>query len=253
MEFVTRTEWGAPLDTPAADMPTARGSKIHWIGGPYDTPAHDACHNEVLAIRAEHLADPHQGWVDIAYNLVVCQHGVVYEARGKRKESGANGDQPLNLAHYAICAIQGTNEELSGDLKNGLRDAIEYLQGNGAGGEILAHRDGYNTDCPGDELYEWVHAGAPRPGGQPAPQPEPHPAPAWEDYDGHLIENFTRGFRVTMWQTYMAWRGWPIDVDGMYGPQSEQICRLFQAEKMLTVDGKIGPITWRATHDAPIS
>lgn len=251
MQFVTRQEWGAPVNTPAADMPTAKGVKIHWIGGPYATPSHDACHGEVLAIRAEHLNDPVQHWVDIAYNLVVCQHGVVFEGRGIRKESGANGDQELNKAHYAICAIQGTDEHASDDLKNGLRDAIEYMQANGAGPEILGHRDGYNTDCPGDELYAWVHAGAPRPGA-PAGTGSPAPAaPAWADYDGHLIVNYTESARVAMWQAYMKWRGWTITVDGKYGDQSERVCRQFQAEKGLVVDGKIGPITWRMTHDAP--
>src|SRR5947209_16527833 len=79
MQFVTRTEWGAPANTPAADLETADGVKIHWIGGTYATPAHDACHGEVMAIREEHLNDPVQHWVDIAYNLVVCQHGYVFE------------------------------------------------------------------------------------------------------------------------------------------------------------------------------
>jgi len=258
MQFVTRTEWGAPADTPAADMATALGVKIHWIGGQYTTPSHDLCHGEVWAIREEHLADPVQHWVDIAYNLLVCQHGVVFEGRGKGKESGANGDQALNHADYAICAIQGTNETASDALKSGLRDAIEYMQANGAGGEILGHRDGYNTDCPGDELYAWVQAGAPRPGGAPAPTPAPAPAtrpgaPAWADYDGHMLVNMTTNVRAMMWQAYMAWRGWSIAVDGAYGNKSEAVCKQFQAEKGLVVDGKVGPITWRTTHDAPIT
>ena len=51
----------------------------------------------------------------------------------------------------------------------------------------------------------------------------------------------------------MHWRGWSILVDGKYGPESEFTCKQFQAQKGLVADGKVGPITWRTTHDAPIT
>jgi len=83
------------------------------------------------------------------------------------------------------------------------------------------------------------------------PIPPVADAPAWADYDGHLITNWTETARVTMWQAYMAWRGWHLTVDGKYGPKSEDVCKQFQAEKGLTVDGEVGPVTWRTTRDAP--
>lgn len=61
------------------------------------------------------------------------------------------------------------------------------------------------------------------------------------------------GGDVKTWQTQMAKRGWKIAVDGSYGPSSEQVCRSFQAEKHLTVDGKVGPITWKASWEAPVT
>jgi putative peptidoglycan binding protein len=257
MDLVARTEWGAPATSPAADMPTALGVKIHWIGGHYNTPAHgDLCAAQVRAIRAEHLADSVNHWVDIAYNFVICQHGYVYEGRGLRKESGANGNQPLNLAHYAICAIQGTNEHASDDLKRGLRDAISYLRNNGAGPEILGHRDGYNTDCPGDELYAWVHAGAPRPGGDEPSIPNPTPAPSSAAWPGTVFRVKTPMMHsddIRTWQARMAERGWRITVDGWYGPASRAVCLAFQAEKGLTQDGEVGKNTWTAAWKAPIT
>ncbi len=54
------------------------------------------------------------------------------------------------------------------------------------------------------------------------------------NYDVHVKE----------WQQRMHDRGWNIDVDGLYGSQSERICRQFQQEKGLAVDGIIGPQTW---------
>lgn len=59
---------------------------------------------------------------------------------------------------------------------------------------------------------------------------------------------------VHTWQAQMARRGWKaVTQDGRYGPQSEQACRAFQAEKGLPVDGLVGPATWAATWTAPVS
>jgi peptidoglycan hydrolase-like protein with peptidoglycan-binding domain len=43
------------------------------------------------------------------------------------------------------------------------------------------------------------------------------------------------------------------DVDGAYRPGSEEVCRRFQAEKGLKVDGKVGPNTWTATWTAAVA
>lgn len=58
---------------------------------------------------------------------------------------------------------------------------------------------------------------------------------------------------VRTWQQKMRDRGWSIGVDGCYGPESESVCRSFQAEKGLVVDGDVGPQTWAATWDAPVT
>jgi hypothetical protein len=263
--WVSRGEWGAVAGKgPLPILTSAKGVKVHWIGGPYGGGDHSVCASEVRAIQQEHLTNKTQGWLDIAYNLVVCAHRYVFEARGIGKESGANGNQPLNMAHYAVCAIQGTNQPAGDDLKNGLRDAIEYLQANGAGNEILGHRDGYNTDCPGDELYNWVHAGAPRqnsptPAPTPAPQPAPTPQPPvvlGPPFPGEYLRvqsPMLHDNNVRAWQQRMADRGWPITADGWYGPASAHVCQEFQADKGLTQDGIVGPKTWAAAWNAPLT
>lgn len=55
------------------------------------------------------------------------------------------------------------------------------------------------------------------------------------------------------WQQRMKDRGWHIMVDGRYGPNTAGITRSFQAEKGLRVDALIGPYTWRAAWEAPIT
>lgn len=50
---------------------------------------------------------------------------------------------------------------------------------------------------------------------------------------------------VRVWQQRMRERGKALAVDGIYGSQSEAVCRSFQQEKRLPVDGLVGPQTWR--------
>jgi len=76
-------------------------------------------------------------------------------------------------------------------------------------------------------------------------------APAYPGYllsytPGQALENRPA---VAQWQAQMQQRGWSIEVDGLFGPQSDRIARQFQQEKGLAADGIVGPQTWRATFD----
>lgn len=111
---------------------------------------------------------------------------------------------------------------------------------------------------PGSEFpWDVVLAGEPVDGGVPAPVAPPVPdggagAPPWP---GRYLAYppIMQGTDVSTWQTQMAARGWPLDVDGQYGPQSEDVCRSFQLEKGLTRDGIVGPETWAAAWSAPVT
>ena len=172
MLLVRRSEWGAPATSAAAYIAGTKGVKVHYLGTPYTSRSHDKCDDYVRAIRSSHLANPTENYSDIAYNMLVCEHGYVYEGRGAHKRTGANGNTTLNSQHYAVCGLLGSSglTQPTDAMLNGIRDAIEYLREHGnAGPEIKGHRDGYATTCPGQPLYNWVQAGAPRPGGT-APQ-----------------------------------------------------------------------------------
>lgn len=58
---------------------------------------------------------------------------------------------------------------------------------------------------------------------------------------------------VRRFQARLKQRGWRIDVDGRFGPQTDRVVRAFQAEKGLVVDGKVGRLTWAAIWNAPIT
>lgn len=61
------------------------------------------------------------------------------------------------------------------------------------------------------------------------------------------------GEDVRRWQSQMAKRGWRLAVDGVYGERSEEVCRSFQQERGLAVDGSVGAETWRAAWTAPVT
>lgn len=172
MDLVRRAAYGLPATSPAAYIASTEGVKVHYLGSEYSSRRHDLCDDYVRAIRASHLANTAEGYVDIAYNACVCEHGTVYEGRGPNHRSGANGTAALNTGTYSVCALVGssglttpTDAQL-----HGLRDAIEWLRAEGEAGDYIGgHRDGYATSCPGGPLYDWVKRGAPRPGATPPP------------------------------------------------------------------------------------
>jgi len=182
MKWISRSDLGWPASA-APEQLTAKGVKIHYEGTHVSCETHADCVALVKQIRKAHLANTKENYSDIAYNLLVCQHGYVFEGRGKRKRTGASGNQDLNKAHYAVMGLLGN----SGDVKptdamvSGLKDAIAYLRGYGAGKEIKGHRDGYATACPGEPLYALVKGGKLEPDASP---PVPKPKPVYAPFPG---------------------------------------------------------------------
>lgn len=63
-------------------------------------------------------------------------------------------------------------------------------------------------------------------------------------------KHYSKGLK--QWQAQMKKRGWTIDVDGRYGPKTERVVKQFQTNKKLSIDGKIGPATWKAAWNLPV-
>lgn len=111
-----------------------------------------------------------------------------------------------------------------------------------------------------DQLAALAHGGAKPPEPQPPATAPPFPYPAadylgLESPDPHCHSGYSAADRphIMTWQSQMAARGWTISADGWYGTQSDGVCRAFQAEKHLTVDGKAGPATWAASWTEPVT
>lgn len=182
MKWISRSDLGWPASA-APDQLTTKGVKVHYEGTRVSCESHADCVALVKSIRKSHLANAAENYSDIAYNLLVCRHGYVFEGRGKRKRTGANGNQDLNKAHYAVMALLGSSGDTkpTDEMVEGIKDAIAYLRSNGAGKEIKGHRDGYATACPGEPLYALVKGGKLEPD---AVAPKPKPKPVYAPFPG---------------------------------------------------------------------
>jgi hypothetical protein len=180
LKLVTRSQLGWPASA-APTQTSTKGVKVHYEGTEVSTRLltdHAACIAEWKAIRKSHLANTKENYSDIAYNYGACPHGYLLEGRGIGKRTGANGNQDLNKAHYAIVGLVGSEglTQPTDGMLGAIRDGIELLRQHGAGSEIKGHKDGYATSCPGPKLYAWVLKGAPRPGGTVTQPSQPTPA-----------------------------------------------------------------------------
>lgn len=258
--YVPRAGWGAtPAGSRQAFVAPVVGGTTHWEGpdmwGAIWALAHGTCAEKVRGVQRYHMS---HGYVDIAYNFVVCPHGYVYEGRGLNVRSGANGTAFSNGHSYATCQLRGVGDPFP----TAMQDATEWcytlirLYG-GAGAERKCHRDWVSTQCPGDDGCHHTKTFAttvPAPGR--ARVPAPLPVPSGPPFPGRVLQltsPLMRGLDVAGWQARMKKRGWGITVDGVYGAGSVTACRAFQTEKRLPVDGKVGRATWVATFTAPVT
>lgn len=160
--FHSRSSWGAlpPKYVPRTDIAKSPSVTAHWEGTGGDPVDHTKCAAIVKNIQIAHLNDKNNDYSDIAYNLLVCQHGDIYEGRGRDIRPGANGTAAANFASYAVCFLRGvkTTAALSLAEKRGFKAAVAYLQGGKikASNVLKGHRDWVATDCPGDVIYHWV-------------------------------------------------------------------------------------------------
>lgn len=95
---------------------------------------------------------------------------------------------------------------------------------------------------------------------QPSPPSAPaYPLPAGQFFGPKLGPTqsvsgyFSHREQLRAWQQRMKDRGWNINPDGLYGPQTSDIALAFQREKGLVADRLIGPDTWAAAWAAPIT
>lgn len=270
--FVTRADWGArpPKAVSRLITPNRGGVTVHYGGPRQDVAAHhQRCIQRVNQWQAFHMDEDKRDWSDLAYTGLFCDHGYAFAGRGAGVRTAANGTNPGNQNWYAVTWIGGQGE-IPSDLAiaAGAWWVQQLRQHGGAGQGLNDHSAHKPTECAGNPIRERLHLFLPDGSVQPVPAPAPAPphpqAPAFplpagwyfgprsgprESVSGYYSH---RG-DLQRWQRQMEHRGWPIGVDGLYGPNTADITTKFQREKGLTVDGKIGPQTWRTAWEAPVT
>lgn len=211
---------------------------------------------------------PNKAWTAANFNPVAVQMELCAFAAWSTAEWDQHPNMLDNCAKWIAeeCAAFGV------PLKR-----LSPAEAQGSGRGICQHIDlgaggGGHVDCgngfPMDRVIQMAGGATvtpsppqpqpPQPGGGQAP-PFPYPADHYlgrPDPDPHCHSGHYGGVdstNVHTWQQQMRNRGWGISVDGDYGDQSYDICRQFQAEKGLGVDGLVGPNTWAATWNAPVT
>jgi len=180
MRIIPRAEWNARA--PKNRSTTSPGNRVYYIvhhsGGPVT--------QTVRAIQ-DWCMDG-RGFSDIDYNFLVRgSTGEIYEGRGWDVIGAHTANYNTNGA--GVCII-GT-DTASDAAKASVRWLYEqYNKRCGKTLKIRGHRDlaTTGTDCPGDRVYAWVHAGMPAPT---APEDDdvkftdlawdPKDPPAWAD------------------------------------------------------------------------
>lgn len=163
MTFVSRAEWGADWIAP-------RGNTVHPNNRTHFVVHHSTGDNLgqpdpkawVKSIFNYHVFT--NGNVDIGYNFLVDWNGNIYEGRGWDKSGACQ--YGMNTAGW--CVVVLGNSSIPGNLTEAAKIAVRSLAEEAdfkAGKSLIrwGHRDvpGNSTACPGDEAYDWIHAGMP--------------------------------------------------------------------------------------------
>lgn len=245
--IVRRAGWGAAAPSGGySSWPTAEptGHTGHWegSGGHVD---HAFCAAEVRSIQRFHLST---GYIDIAYNWIVCIHGVIFEGRPISVRSAAQRDG--NAHRVAICFMWGSSYHLND--APAARAAASWLihtyDPPSTRHRCIGHRDepSCSTFCPGNEAEAWIKSGAYGPVGTPVPQPAPAPSPLPQGGVHHpVLRRGNVGPAVMELQRKInSFAGTHLALDGDFGPRTDLAVRNVQRFFKLEVDGIAGPKTW---------
>jgi hypothetical protein len=226
--------------------PARGGLAVHWGGdhqGITTTTTHNTCQARLRSWQDFHMNG--RGWVDLAYNWVVCQHGRLMVGRGWGVRSAANGTNDANDRYLACCWMGGSNDGApTGTALAAIEWLTQELRRRGAGWDVQPHQHFFGTDCPGSVLVDCCGVWRKMTGPSAIPAfplpagwyfgPRSGPRESVSGFYGHRME-------LARWQATVGLVG-----DGLYGPRTAAAARRVQTSHHLDPDALIGPLTWKA-------
>lgn len=233
--LIRRQEWGARPRRSAVVGNLSSFTTGHWNGPKVTVNGrtswdHSHCPRLVRGIQNFHMDG--QGWVDIAYNFVVCPHGSIFEGRGFNVCNAANGTNVGNKTSHAVMWLSGQGNPFTEQEKLGFVGATKLISENTAAPyKAIGHRDHKATDCPGDVRYEWIKGSF----SSNIPPKVHHPVLKLGS-TGPAVKDLQRIIRDKA--------GGGVSVDGVFGPQTKS--RVIDLQRLfgLIQDGVVGPKTW---------
>lgn len=160
LTIVTREQWHARMPSKLATGATIeqlRGLAVHHSGEPDDRQDHHQdCLGRVQAAQRYHQV--HQGWSDIAYHWVACQHGSLFLGRSMTVRSASQGTLFGNTRYHAVCVLGRWGEEtLPGALTAALGEARRRLLAVAPRARRVCPHSAFTpTECPGKALTDWA-------------------------------------------------------------------------------------------------
>ncbi len=171
--IVTRAGWGADESLREEEFlytDDLRTAFVHHTAGSNDY----ACKEADAVIRAIYSYHLSLGWRDVGYNFFVDRCGTIYEGRAGGVTEPVMGAHTYGHNHNSMgVAVLGSYDTTQPAKRavEGVSQLIAWKLGlfgvnpTGAadrisGGQdirldnVSGHRDGYATDCPGDQLYD---------------------------------------------------------------------------------------------------
>ena len=253
--LLPRSSWTAhgparPLTVIPASL--VAGIACHWPGttGPIGDSGQAASTRRLEGYRSFHTAPPPvgRGWNDIAYSFAIDQGGRVFDLRGIRHMSAANGTYTLNERWLACLFLIGPGEQPT----RAALDAFVWfrtthvLTAYPKATRVLGHQDVRPdpTACPGPLLEAHIRAGDLTKTWAAAGSP---PAPAGRRLTRVLRRGVT-GADVAAWQKRINAEPGIADlrVDGDFGVHTEDATMDFQRKHGLARDGVVGRLTCKA-------
>jgi len=185
MRVMPRSAWTSVPRPVAAlvDMRGPVGLALHWPGPKASDPPIGDPGTKVIARILEAERDYHvtgHGWTDIAYGAAVDQAGRVWDCRGLRYRSAANGNQTVNATHGAVTCLLGPHEQPSPAMVDAIRQLRRtlWLSRFPRALAVVGHCDLHSTDCPGPAVRTMIRQGvftAPEPIITPPTPPQEDP------------------------------------------------------------------------------
>lgn len=255
--MITRSDWNArsPRNRTYVSADERTEFIVHHSAGPKD--------QSTRSIQDFHMDE--RGWADIGYNGLVDYLGNIIEGRG----FDVQGAHALNhnRSGYGVC-FKGQTGDLTSEAKRAIRDLYDMACAYyGRELAVRCHKDVNATDCPHDELYDWVHAGMAVDGedggidftvvgsGIEPPYAFPLPANHWfgeespdeRNHSGYWINDRPH---IAAYQQRLQDRGWNITVSGRHDSQTTETIEAFQRQATYEgvpigpTDGLVGELTW---------